>query len=76
MDQIADHYRGYQLAAFRSGDGWQVDIVDTPRRTTRFANVAAAMTEARRLVDLTAAATLPRRVAKQLDANGLAAQKR
>ena len=75
MDKITDQYRGYQLAAFKSDDGWQVEIVDTPQRTTRFANVAAAMTEARRLVDLTAAAT-PRKVAGQLDANGLTAEKR
>lgn len=75
MDKITDQYRGYRLAAFRSGDGWQVDIVDIPQHTTRFANVAAAMTEARRLVDLITAAT-PRRVAGQLDASGLAAHKR
>lgn len=75
MDKITDQYRGYQLTAFRSGDGWQVDIVDIPQRTTRFANIAAAMTEARRLVDLTAAVT-PRTVARQFDANSLEVQKR
>lgn len=75
MDKVTDRYRGYQLAASRSGDGWHVDIIDIPQRTTRFANIAAAMTEARRLVDNFAAAT-PHRVGGKLDANGIETQER
>jgi hypothetical protein len=55
-NKITDQYRGYQLAAYKSGDGWQVDILEARRRTARLANVAAAMTEARRIVDAIATA--------------------
>lgn len=51
METINDQYKGYRLLASKKDTGWQVSIGETGQSTMCFSNAAAALTEARRLVD-------------------------